>query len=130
MGESIEKQIKNLSPGMKIAGAVILCLFVLMLFREKKPEPLLNAKVNFNAEGLTITNVDGFDWSNINVKVNSQYELHLERLRAGASLSLDPTSLSRKDGLRFQPHLVKVKDVILSADMPEGVRRHYIGEWH
>ena len=82
---------------------------------EKQKEDLkLNTKLLFNGTLLTITNNDIFDYSNVKLKLNDDYELNTGTIQSGKSIAVSRLDFSNSKSERFT-YDKKPKELLLSC---------------
>ncbi len=89
----------------------------------------LNAGVNFNGTQFTITNNDTFDWSNIEMEVNSKYKLKGGTFKSGETYTVGAMQFTKNDGERFNPFLIKPQKFSIKCYNQDGKTGYYFGGW-
>lgn len=85
----------------------------------------LNASVKFTETQFIITNRDNFDWTNVELDVNSGivksgYVLKTQRMKAGEVYTVGAMQFAKGDGTRLNPFTTKVLNLSISCDTPGG----------
>ncbi len=89
----------------------------------------LNAAVRFMNNQFIITNNDNVDWVNVRMKINSEYRLHEDRIRAGVTYKVGSMQFANKKGERFNPFKLKPTGFFIFCDLPNGKAGNYYGSW-
>jgi len=91
------------------------------------------AKVNFDGSQFHISNLDSFDWTNVELVINGGffsggYTLRVDRIEAETMYDVGAMQFADGGGTRFNPFTMKPQAFWVRADVPEG-RGSYSGEW-
>ena len=91
----------------------------------KKRESKLTADVRYSPTKFIITNQDGFDWTSVELEINSVglksgYILKVGRISAGQTCTVQKVEFAKPDGTRFNPIAVKALNFSVLADTPNG----------
>ena len=95
--------------------------------------PDLNAQVNFDGTQFHVSNLDSFDWTDVELVINGGffsggYTLRVDRIEMEARYSVGAMQFSDSDGNRFNPFTMKPQSFWVRADVPGG-RGSYAGSW-
>ena len=131
-----EKNKPKLSKGCVIALFIIIgicaILFIALLATclggSDGPESL-NASVRFDGTQFHISNNDTYDWVDVKIQINNDYELRVSRLNANTEYSVGAMQFTKSDGTRFNPFLQKAKNVFIWAHTEEGHGVAWSGNW-
>jgi hypothetical protein len=133
--EIIKKDKKNKQTGIGCLAIIIIALVIWVsgLFKsEKKPSALsapafveLKAEVRFTGTQFIITNKDTFDWTNVELEINSGliksgYKLKTPRIVAGQTYTVGALQFAKGDGTRFNPFAIKPQNISVSCATPRG----------
>lgn len=93
----------------------------------------LKATVKFTGTQFVITNNDNFDWTNVELKLNSGlifggYVLKTQRMIAGETYTVGAMQFAKDDGTRFNPSTTKALNLFIWCDTPKGNGSCY-GDW-
>jgi len=93
----------------------------------------LNATVRFTGTQFVIQNNNSFDWTNVELEINSGlisggYVLNVERMRAGETYTVGAMQFAKSDGERFNPFTHKPQKLSVWCDTPRG-KGFYLGGW-
>jgi hypothetical protein len=80
----------------------------------------LNASVQYDEVQLTITNLDDSSWRQVDMFINSNYELRTSVLEAHQTYTVGVGQFAKSDGTRFNPFATKVLTVTVSANTDLG----------
>src|SRR5690606_28692300 len=70
-----------------------------------EPAPILNANVSFDGSQFTIQNKDTFDYVNTTLRVNEDYEVQGQTLKAGETYTVGVMQFANEKGERFTLNL-------------------------
>lgn len=86
-----------------------------------RPDAAISVTVTRGSDGfITIRNEDGFDWNNVRLYLNSEYEARYPRVPAGEEASVSAADFTTKNGTRFNPYATKALSLVITADTPNG----------
>ncbi|MCK4751930.1 MAG: hypothetical protein KAS75_00685 [Planctomycetes bacterium] len=88
----------------------------------------LNASVEFTGSQFVIENKDSFDWTNVELKVNSDYVLKVRRMTAGEIYTVGAMQFAKSGGEKFNPFTHKALNFSIYCDTPSGMGFYY-GGW-
>jgi len=93
----------------------------------------LNAKVTYPGSQFVIQNNDSFDWTNVELGVNSKtfssgYTLKIRRMSAGETYTVGAMQFAKSGGERFNPLTHKPRKFSIWCDTPRG-KGSYHGLW-
>ena len=90
--------------------------------KETRDVPL-KATVSASTSGLSITNLDAFDWSNCDLQVNDDFEIKGINLASGKSVTIPAGQFATSKGTRFNLITTKPKEFfIYCRGTPVGTR--------
>lgn len=89
----------------------------------------LNAAVRFDGTQFHITNNDSYDWVDVKLQINSDYEMRVSRLNALTEYSVGAMQFTTGDGTRFNPFLQKTKNIFIYAHTEDGHIVSWSGSW-
>ena len=98
------------------------------------PEDItLNAAVSFNGTQFIVQNNNAFDWTGVELEINSGliksgYSLNANVIKAGQTYSVGAMQFAKSDGTRFNPFSTKPLGIFISASTPKG-KGYYSGKW-
>ena len=102
-----------------------------------KSEPILtdlSATVSFDGSQFIISNLDNFNWMNVELEVNgalfkSGYKLKAGTMVAGTVYTVGALQFAKPDGTRLNPFTVKPQSFEIQCDLPEGKSGWYSATW-
>jgi len=80
--------------------------------------PIESLKLEGNR--VTVTNTTSTDWHDVEIRVNTHYRVVVSSLRAGQRLDGSLDQFMEAYGHRFDYHRTQVKDLRLTAKLPDG----------
>lgn len=82
----------------------------------------LNANLYKDADGITIKNLDSFDYLEATIKLNDQYEYNISPyiVRSGDDMYFGYHKFTTKDGTRFNYSQTDVRNISISCKLPDG----------
>jgi hypothetical protein len=94
----------------------------------------LQGGVRFDGTDFIIQNKNIFDWTNVQIDVNSGFfgggfEFKTPLIAAGQFFSENAMQFASSDGTRFNPFTTKPKSIEISADTPGGQRGFSEYDW-
>lgn len=130
-----EKENKKVGKGCGIALLSIFLLAVIITVSivtcssgSSGPEEL-NAAVRFDGAQFHISNNDDYDWVDVKLQVNSDYELRVGRMDAMTEYSVGAMQFTKGDGTRFNPFGQKAKNFFIWAHTEDGHSVSWYGSW-
>lgn len=93
----------------------------------------LNAIIGFDGAQFVIQNTDSFDWTNVELGINSKtfsrgYLLEYGKMASGRTYTVSASQFTKSDGQKFNPLTHKPLDITIWADTSAG-EGLYIGRW-
>lgn len=93
----------------------------------------LNASVRFTGTQFVVSNNDAFDWTNLELEINSGlvssgFVLRTQRMRTGGTYTVGAAQFAKPDGKRFNPVEFKPQNLSIRCNTPSG-RGVYYGTW-
>ena len=94
----------------------------------------LNAKVIYTGAQFTISNNDSYDWSNVELQINSEttgsdFNFRVPKIPAGQSYTIHATKFSTKNGDCFDPYQMKLRRFRIQCESPNGKYGTYFARW-
>src|SRR5205823_6759785 len=98
-----------------------------------KSDIQLHTHVGYYGGLLYIKNLDGFDWTNCKLELNSPtfssgFVLQVDRIASGREKWAALADFAKSDGERFNADTRKPQDFSATCDTPSG-RGYYLGGW-
>jgi len=113
-------------------GCFILIVIILIIALASgwfKSADELTASVNFTGTQFIIINIDDFDWTNVDLRVNGKYVLKIQRISAEKIYTVGAMQFTKvSDGTRFNPLTMKPKKFQIWCDTPKG-KGVYNAKW-
>ncbi len=117
-------------------GAVAMCTGLFSPPDKIEKEPAyytLKAIVDFNGSQFIVTNNDDFDWTDVQLEVNSGiirsgYVFKMRRMNAGVTYTIGARRFAKGDGTRFNPLATKPQKFLIMCDTPQG-KGFWTGDW-
>jgi hypothetical protein len=69
---------------------------------------------------LTVTNGDAFDWTNVQLELNTVFRYETAAIHAGESLHIQLQDFAKLDGIKFDPLTEKPGQLRIVCDTPDG----------
>lgn len=86
----------------------------------------LRANVTFDGTQFDISNLDEFDWTDVELNINSVSYFHeVKSIPMGNTYSVGAMLFAKRDGTRFNPFNTKVQEIFFTANTPKGKGRYY-----
>jgi hypothetical protein len=94
----------------------------------------LNAKVTYPGARFIISNNDSFDWINVKLEfvpesAEDRFGLRVPNISAGETYSAAAAEFLKKNGVRFNPQIMKPKKFWILCDTPTNQRGSYQAVW-
>jgi hypothetical protein len=75
---------------------------------------------------MTVTNNDAFDWTNVQLELNSAFRYGIATIHAGETLHIQLKDFAQPDGTKFDPLTEKPSQLLIVCETPEG-KAQWIG---
>lgn len=128
-----EKESKKVGKGCAIiliiifAIAVIIAVFTCSGSNDTPRD--LNANVRFDGTQFHITNLDDYDWTDVRITLNGDYELRTGAMLAKTEYSVGAMQFAKKDGTKFNPFTTKAQRMFIWAYNGDNKRASWSGSW-
>ena len=80
----------------------------------------INPTIIGSALELTVTNKDVFDWTSVQLELNSVFRYGISAIHTGESLHIQLQDFSKPDGTKFDPLTEKPTTLLITCNTPEG----------
>jgi hypothetical protein len=110
-----------------LLATAIMAVGVFMTLLVSEPEKSshrhgLQADLRYDGHEFQIANRDDFDWIDVVVRINDEFELRLPRVAAATSQSVEPSRFIDYDGRTLDPRTHTLKSYTVVGTDPEGSR--------
>ena len=125
-----KEENKNTKQGCIGCLTIIVIIFIIALASGWfKSSDKLTASVTFTGTKFVIINLEDFDWTNVEMRVNAKYVLKTQRIKTYESYTVGAMQFTKvSDGTRFNPLTMKPNKIQIWCDTPKGTGV-YIGRW-
>lgn len=120
-----------------VVTVIVISIAVWIASTPSKPAPksiTLNAQVSFDGSQFTIRNNDSFDWTDVDLYLNSSgfdlgYTFSASRLSANTSYTVGAMQFTKSDGTRFNPFTTKPLKLNISCKTTTGESGFFGCSW-
>lgn len=132
--EDVERG-KKINKNSQIAAVAIVGVFLLLFafcsFKgNSAPKDVsINANVKYNGSQLVIINMDSYAWTDVKIRLNGDYILRPDTLKAKTTYKVGIRQFADDDNNTFNPYSTKLKSVSISC-MITNARGFYYAEWN
>ena len=135
------KQSKNAGIGCLVIIGIAAAIWIIGQLSPKKTASTpskpafidIKANVSFTGTQFVIANGDSFNWTNVELEINSGlltsgYKLTTSLIASGQTYTVGAMQFAKGDGTRFNPFQIKPQKITIYCDTPQG-KGLYSGGW-
>ena len=87
----------------------------------------MNASISLDNSLLTVTNLNNYDWHDVNLALNDTYKLHASVIKGSNGYRVMITQFTSSDGATFNPANTKALKLTISCKNIDGLRLTWAG---
>jgi hypothetical protein len=132
--EKIKEEVKTEDKKQSKLGCFILIVIIIIIalaiggFKSCNKTVDLIPSVEFTGTKFVIININDFDWTNVELRVNGKYVIKTKRIKTYETYTVGAMQFTKvSDGTRFNPLLMKPQEFTIWCDTPEG-RGYWYGK--